>query len=245
MLKDGSNPEGVDPAPPLGWKDKTSFKDTKLVNMDASPPCSKVRYHLSYGGIPYTCLTQNEYKKQFPNLEYHKVPALLNDGRTVNDSYIMVKNLAPVIYGSFDDAWEQKITFGIQLAMEVDAFEDKSNWPILVTYGGFPSWMATWFGCVLPLPKFAASIRTKRAKLDEKHGPLKPTKEYLDEFKQALGSKEFLGGAEPGHVDVSLFGTIGRWVELPLLKGLMQETGLNQWWSRMEAKMPKDIVGGA
>mmetsp|Transcript_42085 Transcript_42085/g.76354 ORF Transcript_42085/g.76354 Transcript_42085/m.76354 type:complete len:251 (-) Transcript_42085:168-920(-) len=244
MLKDGSNPEGVDPVPPLGWKDKSSFKDVKMVNMESSPPCSKIRYHLTYGGIPYTCLSSSEYKKQFPDVEYHKVPALINDGRIVNDSYIIVKNLTPAIYGTtFNEEWEQKITYGIQLAMEVEAFEDKANWPILVTYGGFPSWFANWFGCVLPLPKFAASIRGKRAKLDEKYGALKPTRDYLVEFKDALGSKQFFAGSDPGQIDVSMFGTIGRWVELPLLSGLMEETKLKEWWSRMEEKMPKEVVG--
>eukprot|EP00403_Amphidinium_massartii_P037529 CAMPEP_0178436152 /NCGR_PEP_ID=MMETSP0689_2-20121128/34293_1 /TAXON_ID=160604 /ORGANISM="Amphidinium massartii, Strain CS-259" /LENGTH=248 /DNA_ID=CAMNT_0020058241 /DNA_START=1 /DNA_END=747 /DNA_ORIENTATION=- len=244
MLADGTNPEGVDPEPPLGWKDKSSFKDVELLNMEASPPCAKIRYHLSYAGIPYTVLTSSDFKKKYTDKVYSKVPVLVVDGRQVNDSYIIVKNLVPALYGTpFNDEWERKTTYGLQLAMEVEAFEDKANWPILVTFGGAPSWVATWFGCLLPLPTMARGIRARRAKRDEMFGPLRTAKEYLDDFKKEMGSSTYFGGSAPGAVDVSVFGTMAFWKELPLLKALLEDCQLTSWFQAMEEKMPKEIVG--
>ena len=129
MLHDGSNPEGADPEPPLGWKDKASLTDVILVNMPYSPPCAKLRYHLSYHEVPYSLMSSANFKKgKVAEKDYLKVPAIFVAGRQVNDSYVITKHLTPALYGSeVDEEWEAKITFGLQLAMEVEAFGESAR----------------------------------------------------------------------------------------------------------------------
>ena len=121
MLHDGSNPEGVDPVPPLEWKSKADLADVVLVNSAASPPCAKLRYHLAYNNVPYTLMNPAAFKKgKDDTKDYVKVPAIFVSGRQVNDSYVITKHLALALYGGkTDEVWDAKITFGLQLAVEV------------------------------------------------------------------------------------------------------------------------------
>ena len=72
MLSDGSNPEGVDPEPPLNWTGKDSFKDVVFYGMHVSPPCTKIRAYLLYYDIDYR-MVSCQRKKGSP---YTKMPAL-------------------------------------------------------------------------------------------------------------------------------------------------------------------------
>jgi len=237
MLPDGSNPEGVDPLPPLNWKTKEDLTDVRLVYMPHSPPCVKVRLHLAFNGVAFTTMSPAEFKKQ--SAHYKKVPAIFVAKRQINDSFIITKYLTPLLYGTDVDAvWDAKITYGLQLAMEIEAFEDSTNWPTLVTFAGYPSFVGflTWF---IPLKKAAAGIRARRAEKDGRFGPLRPAEEYMSEFRAALGERPFLGGEQPGSVDVSLYATIITWEAVPLVKRMLRVSDLQDgWWQRMKARMP-------
>lgn len=237
-LPDGSNPEGIDPSPPLGWRTKEDLTEVRVVSMAYSPPCVKVRYHLAFNGVAFTTMSPAAFKKQSEH--YKKVPAIFVGGRQINDSFIIIKHLTPVLYnGSEVDAvWDAKITFGLQLAMEAEAFEDSSNWPVLVTFAGYPSFVGffTWF---IPLKKSAANIRARRSEKDSRFGPLRSSQEYVNEFRAAVGDRPFLGGEQPGSVDVSMYATLITWEAVPLVKRLLQESDLQSgWWQRMKARMP-------
>mmetsp|Transcript_33377 Transcript_33377/g.72973 ORF Transcript_33377/g.72973 Transcript_33377/m.72973 type:complete len:245 (-) Transcript_33377:122-856(-) len=243
MLSDGSNPEGVDPDPPLNWTDKSSFTDVVLVSTKYSPPCAKIRAHLNYHGVPFTVISPKEYKASAPEDGYRKYPSLRVNGRWVNDSYIIVKHLTPALYkgSTFDEDWDKKITYGLQLAMEAEGFEDRNSWGTLVTYGGYPAWIATLFPCFLPLEKMAAGIRRRRAAKDEIYGPMRPASEYLLEFRKAVGEAPFLGGASsPGPIDVSMYGTVNCWRDLPYVRNLISQTDLQSWMVRMDSVVPAD-----
>ena len=120
MLRDGTNPEGIDPVPPLEWNSKADLTDVVLVNSAPSPPCAKLRYHLAYNNVPYSLMSPAAFKKGKGVEDYVKIPAIFVAGRQVNDSYVITKHLARVLYGSkVDEVWDAKITFGLQLAVEV------------------------------------------------------------------------------------------------------------------------------
>ena len=241
MLHDGSNPEGVDPSPPLGWSTKADLTDVVVVSMPYSPPCAKVRYHLAYHGVPFRVVTPKAFRKGKGEGDYTKVPAIFVGGRQVNDSYIITKHLTPALYGSaVDEAWDARITYGLQLAIEVEAFEDRRDYGVLVTFGGFPAFVGRWFPWALPLAGFGAKIRAKRAERDGAYGPLRRAEEYAEEFRAALGSRAFFAAeAAPGAVDVSFFATLAHWRALPSVRRLLDDSGLGEWWARMEALMPE------
>ena len=120
MLRDGTNPEGIDPVPPLEWNSKADLTDVVLVNSAPSPPCAKLRYHLAYNDVPYSLMSPAAFKKGKSVEDYVKIPAIFVAGRQVNDSYVITKHLARALYGSkVDEVWDAKITFGLQLAVEV------------------------------------------------------------------------------------------------------------------------------
>lgn len=167
------------------------------------------------------------------------------DGRIVNDSYIIMRNLGPALYGSaFDDDLEKRITYGVQLAFEVEAMEEPSSVKPFLAAEGMPSCMATCCGCLLPIgapgKSFPKGMRRKRAAKDAEFGPLRGCVEYLREFKETLGSREFFGGSEPGPLDVSLWATLCTWPQVPITDVVFEESGLAAWRSAVERAMPLD-----
>ena len=239
MLRDGTNPEGIDPVPKLGWNTTQDLVDVKVVSMSYSPPCAKIRYHLAFHKVPFLVITPAEFKKGKVDGDYTKVPAIFVGGRQVNDSYVIIKHLTPVLYGAaVDEEWEQKITYGLQLAMEVEGFEDSRNYATIVTFGGFPSFVGRFFWFVLPLGRLAKRIRAGRAEKNDRFGPLRAAKEYTDEFRSAVGEKPFFAGEQPGCVDVSFYATLVTWEPVPCVQDLLEGSDLLGWWQRMKGAMP-------
>ena len=81
MLRDGTNPEGIDPVPPLEWNSKADLTDVVLVNSAPSPPCAKLRYHLAYNNVPYSLMSPAAFKKGKGVEDYVKIPAIFVAGR--------------------------------------------------------------------------------------------------------------------------------------------------------------------
>ena len=237
MLPDGSNPENVDPSPPLAWT-RDSFTDVRLVSMPMSPPCIKIKYHLQHNGIACELLDSQKWKKSVPKGGYTKVPVLYVAGRQVNDSFIILKHLGPAIYGDrFDPEWEAKTTYGFQLALEVETFEDPGDYKTLLASVGIPT--ALYCGCLaglLPLKKLAAKIKAARQTKDAQYGPLQPARSYADDFRRLLGDEPFAGGESAGATDISFYGTLaGFWsARLPSVVRLVRESGLEEWAGRMK-----------
>jgi hypothetical protein len=167
----------------------------------------------------------------------------------VNDSYIIVKHLVHVLYDEpFNGEWEQKITFGLQLAMEVESFDNRRDWGALLRTTRFPSCLAYCCCCFLPLPKMARGIRKNRAKKDGKYGPLRPAVGYCRDLKLAIGTSRFLGGESPGAADVSFYGTLRPFgaIGCPSIPAMVNGSGLGEWWEGMEHLMPgkNAVLGG-
>jgi hypothetical protein len=191
---------------------------------------------------------------------YRKVPSLKlrgNGGRLVNDSNIIVENLVPALYpGSGDDALsiDRELTYGLQLAMEVEGFDHGPSFVSIVGMGGYNSATATFLKylccCVLPVGphgsrKLVKNIRKRRAKLNGKYGELATFAEYMKRMADRLPSPgSLLSGKEaPGCIDVSLYGTLVMWRSVPLVKDEIAASGLQAWWDQMDKLMPADVQG--
>ena len=244
----GTNREGIDPSPPLGWTRASFDERVVLYGNWNSPPCAKIRYHLAHSGVRYEVRTAAEFAKgKDPKKTYTKTPSLLVGDRQVNDSFVIAKFLVPALYAEpFDEAWEAKITYGLQLAIEIEAFEDARNWPAFLGMYGirFPWLVASAAPCFVPLRKYAKSIAQRRARKDAQYGPLRSARQYCDEFRAALGTKAFFGGDGPSAVDVSFYGTIVPWSGIvPYADALVEASDLAAWWKRMQSAMPPAVVG--
>lgn len=239
MFPDGSNPEGVDPVPLLDWKSKADLTNVVVYGAGTSPPTCKIRAYLKYAGIPF------EYTNVFskPDSKYYTMhPVMDASGRQVNDSYVIVKNLASMVTGAYDDEWEERIVFQFQLSIEADCMENPVDYKI---------WLPTILpklsrviGCILvPMLRRAVTGNCAR-KLAKAPAKKVDITAFAKEFAGKMKG-DFFAGAKPGQVDISFYGTLAAFVapKVPMAQALIKDAGLEAWWARMEALIPlSDIV---
>jgi len=230
-LPDGTNDEKEDVQPPLEWKSKDDIKDVTIHQMKVSPPCVKIRTYLRYYDVPL-----KEVNKKKKGSSYQKVPVLIASGRQINDSAIIVKNLVPVLTGQpFDEKWEMEITFGLQPSIEAECFEDKASASAFLKFAGVPGCLA----CCLAGPVLGKIPK----KIREKTPDLKPSVEIGVAFRTEIGEKKFMGGDQPSQADISYYGTLLAFMhaKCPKAQDHLKESGLQEWWDRMAAIMPKNV----
>eukprot|EP00658_Telonema_sp_P-2_P023553 TRINITY_DN19446_c0_g1_i2.p2 TRINITY_DN19446_c0_g1~~TRINITY_DN19446_c0_g1_i2.p2 ORF type:complete len:210 (+),score=44.45 TRINITY_DN19446_c0_g1_i2:194-823(+) len=111
-----TNQEKETVALPVSWT-KNDLTACKLYGMLMSPPCRKVMGVLEFYGINFEFV---DGKK--PGSAYQKIPVLDVGGIQINDSYVMVTALAPILQGEpmtpEEVAIEETTTFGAMLALE-------------------------------------------------------------------------------------------------------------------------------
>ena len=88
------NKEKEDLVEPLPYWNKNDLKEVVLYGDVSSPPCTKIMSILTYHKIQYKLI-----KSLKKDSEYQKVPILIINGRQINDSFIIVRNLAKIIDG--------------------------------------------------------------------------------------------------------------------------------------------------
>merc|ERR1711879_657645 len=128
VLPDGTNEEGEDLKEPLDVK-LSDVKDVVLYGSEFSPPVQKIMSMLKFYDVPFK-FQQGKH----PTSDYKKIPVMEINGRQINDSHIIVKNLAPVLTGraftAVEAEWERKITFEFQPSIEVELFSDGEDFAL-------------------------------------------------------------------------------------------------------------------
>merc|ERR1711957_1000774 len=85
-------------------------------------------------------------------------------------------------------------------------------------------------------------FQNSEAKLIQGRFPsVPPSSSVGEEFVAAMQGREFFGGAEPGPIDLSYFGTLAVFENLrcPIFdKHVQSVQGLREWWDRMKARTP-------
>lgn len=104
MLANGSNPEWVDPEPPLEWKSKDDLNGAVVYGAAVSMPTNKLCAFLVYYKVPFKRV---QGKKAGP---YKKVPVMDVGARQVNDSGIILKNVLPALGVQLDEEWSKEIS---------------------------------------------------------------------------------------------------------------------------------------
>jgi len=231
-----TNKEGEDLAVPLPkeWDLqhlKTGSVPIVYYGADISPPCCKIRFMLKYYGLPFT---KSKHSKK-PNSDYKKMPVLDMGDRQINDSAIIIKNLAPICAGrplnEEELALEKLITYEVMLALEKCVASSCCNLcgcarmlpcPINVVF--------RCLSCCIACFKGPGMFKDKN---------LKSLPEYGKQLETMLGTKQFFGGDEPGIGDVSFFGMLVPFAAATNAadKLLGDKTSkLRAWHERMESK---------
>lgn len=235
MLPDGSNPEGVDPDPPLNWTKDTFSNNTKvkLYGMGGSPPTCKIITYLKYFKIEY-----EHVKKVKKGSSYKKMPIMDVGERQVNDSGVIVKFLVPALVGSegFNQEWENLITFTVNPSVEYE---------VVSTRRDFSAWAsgAGGFGMPWILAYSLGSVIGGAIKKGLKANPLnkiEDPKNALNKFMAEVGSNKFFGGAAPSQVDLSMYGLLSSFIvqQVPSMLALLDACRMWPWVINMDSHVP-------
>ena len=126
--------------------------------------------------------------------KYKKMPVLDLNGRQINDSFIIIKNLAPILDGKplteNEVKFEEVMTYQLMMLMEAKMFgnpEDMKNFSTKI-----PAKWACIFACLCHLRCCGGSIKNKFLKRHNLEDD-KPDK-FLKMIEDKLGSNNFLGG---------------------------------------------------
>ena len=239
-LADGTNDQREDLAEPLPaeWT-RESLTDVVLYGTHASPPCCKVRALLKLAGVPF--------RRRFGRASgaYAKFPVLFVNGRQINDSYVIFKSLAPVLFGrpysAEDVALEELVTYGLMLSCEREAFADvecMKRWAAVAGLGSGISGFAIRHFAPLSLASKGAD------RLSREHPDLREPVEYMVELKRALDDRggRFFAGEAPGALDASAYGAISVWAAgenaMPFATLALERSGLGTWYAAAGAAMP-------
>ena len=113
---------------------KADLKDVVLYNTQLSPPCTKIRTIFQYHNVKFSKI--DGAKK---DSDYKKIPVLMLNGVQINDSFIMVKNLSPILYGKplteDEIKFEEEMTFGLMVALESQLAADGTQFQNYINKG--------------------------------------------------------------------------------------------------------------
>lgn len=227
-LPDGTNDEKEDVSPPLECKTKDDIKSIVVHGSHASPPCIKIKLYLIHYGVPF------EFSTKKAGGDYKKVPVLKINDRQVNDSYIILKNLVPLLCGEeFAEDWQRKITFELQPSIEVEVLgEAPETKKFLTKLAGVPGCVA----CCIAGPVGRKIVKKIRAAYPD----IRPSVEVGKEFVSAMDGKPFFGGDQPGQIDMAYYGTLlpFKFSGCQAAENHLQDAGLKEWYGRMASAMP-------
>jgi glutathione S-transferase len=171
-----------------------------LYGRKISPPCCKIRFILKYYGIPFT-----EVEGPKPRSDYSKVPVLDIGEWQLNDSHIMVKNLAPILQGrpftAEEEALERLSTYNLMIALEKATLSSTVDVCRCAYLAG--GRMCCMLGICAPVLACCVGPRIGHGRAD-----LRGVAEYHTILRNKLGDKPFFGGKEPTVADVALFGVL-------------------------------------
>ena len=241
MLPDGSNPEGVDPVPPLAWKSKSDFTDVVFYGMHVSPPCAKIMVYLIKFDIPFK-VVEGMGK---PGSDYKKMPVIDVGGRQVNDTAIILKYMVPVLTGQpFESDWEDIASYQLAPSIEKQlSTAEVIKWTCSPYGFGMPNWLLKCcLGKVLHTQVILPNI--EKALTNVPKAKIIDLNELAAKLKTAIGTKEFYHGNKPGQVDISVYGTIlpFYYKQCESIVAMIGNSGLQPWWNRMEQAIPPSKV---
>lgn len=238
MLPDGSNPEGVAPNPPLGWSNKADLTDIIVHGPAFSQATTKLRTYLAFANLPYKHEQHLKAKPQGmkPGSSYQKVPVIDVAGRQVNDSWIILQNLLPVLGIEMEKDWEDRIVLELDTTFKLHC--TSTDWSRLaVATIGAPSMLKWLIGPMLKrMERKQARHNIATLGLGHREGD---EVAFAQDFKKSMRGI-YHNGEEPGHVDLSFYGFLAGYLfaKSPIATRMVTMAGLESWVAAMEKVVP-------
>ena len=220
---------------PAEWTEPKHLGEVTIYNGMVSPPCCKLRTIFLYYKVPMKVI-----KGKKKDSEYKKMPVVvINNQFQINDSYVVVKNLARILDGQELSpellAVEEMTTFGLMMALEVAA---AGSCTALYRCGCL---MGGVIGCVLSSCSCLLCCIAPGL-IKSRHPDLKDLPSYAASYTMELGIKKFFHGEKAGIVDFSICGVIapfaqsGNWAVVNQFLGTSGP--LRDWYERMKPSLP-------
>merc|ERR1712110_1318694 len=167
-------------------------------------------------------------KKKSP---YQKVPVMDVDARQVNDSGIILKNLAPALGVQIDEAWSSKISLVWDATFRYNTTKADAS-----KMAGKMVLPCACMGCCLGgiVANKLHSDAAKNTKANPNYqshpskGLVEPCKEFKAEFKG-----QYHGGDSPDPVDLMVYGFMFSlmYSQCLMATSAIADAGLGEWWS--------------
>jgi len=229
-----SKPEIVDgPLPASITKEEL---DVTLYVFPGSMPCKKISFLLDYYDVKYTLVQCGLSKAEIEWSDYKFVPQAIINKVHICDSPVIYSTLYPIVAGrQMTDAEmkleKEEVAYGLQPSGEVVLFTNRDDMKVTVDkVMGMGPFMGAVGWLVAPiLPMTEENMR--------KNNPdMKTAPEHLANLKSALGTKDFFSGAQPGPVDLALYGTYGGYYkhQVPTYVKMVETAGLTEYYERMQ-----------
>ena len=244
MLPDGSNPEGVDPVPALGWSTPQDLVGLVVHGPAFSHATNKLRCFLIFAGVPFTHLQHLKAKPQGikPGTPYRKVPVIDVAGRQVNDSAIILKHLLPALGMAFDKDWEARIVLELDITFKLHC--TPTDWARLaVATVGAPALMKWLIGPMLArMERKQARHNISTSGLGHREGD---ELAIARDFKSSMKGR-FHKGEIPGHVDLSFYGFLSGYLyaNCPIAARMVADAQLGAWVEAMQTVVPLSALFG-
>jgi len=187
------------PVPLPSWT-LNDLKSVQLYEGRISPPCVKVRAILKFFKVAFE---SKEGKP--PNTVYKGIPILVVNGRQINDSYIIIKTLAPILIGramtNEELEFEKMLTFCLMPALESAVAASCNDLCKCACFagGGFCCLLSV-LSCCIPC--------CGPARIATDYPNLKSVDNYVSIIVTTLGSTDYLFGDSIGISDVALYGLL-------------------------------------
>lgn len=227
--------EDVEPPLPEDWT-KESLTRVTLYQEKVSPLCAKIRAHLRYCGLGFDTVTGNK-----PDSAYKKVPVIVVNERQLNGSAVIVKCLAPVLYGEplspEEELWETELAYGLTNSVLRKILLNTDNLQTFVEYTHQPNgFIRCTLPCIAPLITFGALWYFSYNFCDV----LEP-EVYCEKFALSLGTKPYFHGKNPGPVDISFYGTIATFERagISFIRPTLQKANLSSYFDRVREHVPE------
>lgn len=235
------------------------FPPITLYQYEVCPFCCKVKAFLDYHKIPYEAVEVNPLTKgELKWSQYKKVPVITLGDEQLNDSSFIITKLAEKI-----DEWKSeqqtKTSWFKKTDSQTSSNDDELKWRKwvderfvrIITANIYRSWGESWttFDYITEHGNF--NIATRHAarvfgttlmwgigmRMPKKYNITGDLREALyaaaNDWVDAVGEREFMGGNEPNLADLAVFGVIRSVVGTPAFNDLMHNSSILPWYKRM------------
>lgn len=231
-------------------KKESSGSLPQLYQYNVCPFCWKVKALLNYKKLPYQSIEVHPLNKKEIKFsaEYKKVPIFIDgSGKQINDSTPIMKYI--------DAAYPDRPVFETT-GPEKEVEEKWLNWADAILVRALPpliyrniSDSLVAFDYITHVEKFnwlqqrsikysGAVVMTLVAKKSAKSqgitDPQLHLKKCLQDWAQALGKKDFLGGNKPNGADLAVFGILKSVQELPAFRFIEEQPTVSRWYQRID-----------